>query len=289
MKYREFAFKSCTGKNLSAYSWEIECHQEGERPKGNIVLVHGLGEYVGRYREMATFLTERGYNVHGFDLAGFGKSPGKRGHISSFDLYFQDLRQFVSIHNDCWEGQKTILMGNSMGGVLSLAFVIQFPGLVDGLVVSSPALKALPIPGTLDKLVSLCNRFLPWLAFSNRLQTELLSRDSQVGEMYRKDPLIHDRITPRFFTELTSWMDYTLSNAHLIADPLLLLYAGDDQIVNPQGSEELASRLSPDLQKEVVCYGEMYHEIWNELEKEQVWEKIVNWIDSVLISHKRPL
>lgn len=281
MKYREFEFKSNMGINLTAYGWEVEVEQAGAKSKGNIILVHGLGEYVGRYGEMATFFTERGYNVYGFDLAGFGKSPGKRGHISSFDLYFEDLCRFVSIYKDSWPGQKIILMGNSMGGLLALAFVIQFPGLVDGLVASSPALKVLPISWPLRKLVSLCNRFLPSLTFSNRLQTELLCRDGQVGERYSEDPLIHDQITSRFFTELNSWMDYTLCNAHLIEDPLLLLYAGEDQIVNPEGSKELASRLSKGLQKEVVCYKEMYHEIWNELEKELVWERIANWIDNL--------
>lgn len=273
LSFHEFSFKSCTGDHLFACSWEPE-----GKARVNFIIVHGLGEHCGRYREFAEFLRSQGYGVYTYDYRGFGKSPGRRGHIRTFDSYFQDLNRFVQIINDPYYGAKTILLGHSLGGLIGLAYALQYPGMVDGFVISSPGLKSNPIPRSLEMAVAILNRITPWVAFKNRLAVDKLSHDPKIVEAYQADPWVHDKVTPRFYTEVQRYMKFTLTKAAEMRDPLLLLYAGDDQIVNPEGAREFALALSPDLDAEVVCYESMYHEILNEVDKERVWAKIDEWV-----------
>lgn len=273
MGYHEFNFKSCIGDDLFACSWEAE-----EKNMVRVILVHGLGEHTGRYREFAGYLFDRGYSVYAYDYRGFGKSPGKRGDIESFDDYFRDLHRFVEILNDPWGRVKTIILGHSLGGLIGLAYGIKYPESVDGLVITSPGLKAYPVPKHLELLAKVCNIFAPSLPVKNPLPADKLSHDPAVIEAYLGDPLVHFIVTPRFYKEVQKTQKFAISHAGEFRRPLLLLYAGDDQIVDPAGVRQFEQNLPAELEKEIVCYPEMYHELLNEIGKEQVWERIEEWM-----------
>lgn len=273
MGYHEFNFKSCTGEDLFACSWEAD----GKNPV-RVILVHGLGEHTGRYREFAEYLLSRGCSVYAYDYRGFGKSPGKRGDIENFEDYFRDLYRFVQILNDPWGRAKTVLLGHSLGGLIGLAYGIKYPESIDGLVITSPGLKAYPVPKHLEVLAKVCNVCVPWLPLKNPLPADKLSHDPAVVEAYLSDPLVHFTVTPRFYREVQKTMKFTIDRAGEIKRPLLLLYAGDDQIVNPEGVREFGLNLARDLEQEIVCYPKMYHELLNEVGKERIWERIETWI-----------
>ncbi len=273
MIYHEFGYKNCSGAELFACSWEAK-----GRSSVNVLLIHGLGEHVGRYQVVAEFLVDQGYNVYAFDQVGFGKSPGKRGHVSSFDVYFRDIHRFVQIIKDPWNRHKTVILGHSMGGLLSLAYGIKYPNQVDGYIISSPALKNYPVPKNLEFFLKIFNRVVPWISLRNSLPADKLSHNSKVVEAYMADPLVHDKVTPRFVSELIKVIDFTQANAHLFQEPLLMLYAGQDQIVDPEGVKEFVSKLGTEVPKEIICYEDMYHEIFNEANREVVLTKINHWL-----------
>lgn len=56
-----------------------------QTPKANLVIVHGLAEYAGRYDPIASYMVKHGYNVFRYDQPGHGFSYGERGFISSPD------------------------------------------------------------------------------------------------------------------------------------------------------------------------------------------------------------
>lgn len=275
MGYREFAFGSCTGEELCARAWETE-----GRPLANIVIVHGLGEHCGRYQDFAEFLRGLGYNIYTYDYLGFGKSPGKRGHIESFDIYFHDLQEFIA--GTRVAGVKTVLLGHSLGGLLGLAYGLKFPSTIDALVITSPALSNNPLPLYLIPIVKLFKKIMPGKQMNNRVIPDKLSHDPEICRKYVEDPLVHFWVTPHFFGEVLKTMDYTQANAVKMAKPLLLLYAGEDYMVNIEGTREFVRNLPPFLAKEIACYGTMYHEILNEQGKEQVWERIDKWMKATL-------
>lgn len=274
--YHEFNFRSCTGDDLFACSWEVD-----GKSSVRVILVHGLGEHCGRYRAFAEYLLSRGYSVYAYDYHGFGKSPGRRGDIDSFDSYFRDLNRFVQILSDPWGRAKTVVIGHSLGGLIGLAYGIRYPESIQGLVITSPGLKNYPIPKHLDWLAKVCNVCVPWLPIKNPLAADKLSHDPAVVEAYLHDPLVHFTVTPRFYKEVQKTMKYTIEHAGEMKRPLLLLYAGADQIVDPEGVREFELNLPRNVEKEIVCYPEMYHELLNEIGKEQIWEQIATWIQKL--------
>lgn len=277
MAYHEFGYKSCTGQELFACSWEAQ-----EKSTVNILIVHGLGEHCGRYQAVAEFLVAQNYNVYAFDNIGFGRSPGKRGHVSSFDVYLKDIQRFIQIINDPLRHNKSLILGHSMGGLLSLAHGITYPNSVDGYIISSPALKRYPLSRREEVLLDICNRILPRISLKNSLAVDKISHDQKVVKEYREDVLVHNRVTPRFVKELIRVMAYTQKNARQFIDPLLLLYAGEDYLVDPLGVQEFVSTISVETSKEIICYQNMYHEILNEDGKEKVFQTISSWIKNLL-------
>lgn len=284
MNYQEFGFNSCTGEELFARSWEST-----DEAQINIVLVHGLGEHSGRYRDLAEYLLTCGFNIYAFDYLGFGRSSGKRGVIDSFETYFQDINNFIQLINKKSSKQKiTILLGHSLGGLLGLGYGIKYPKTVDSIVISSPALKTYPIPPVLEKILDLTYQLLPQnflnrVTLKNRLDITKLSHDEKIILKYHEDPLVHNRISPHFVKEIDYWIEYVIRNAGKFADPLLLMYAGADKIVDPTGVNEFVQNLNPELTKEIICFDDLYHEIFNEPENQLVLNSLVNWVQKVTV------
>jgi hypothetical protein len=63
------------------------------KAKGDVFLVHGLGEHIGRYEHVAAALNDAGYNVFGMDHQGHGRSEGDRGHAERFQHMVDDYLQ----------------------------------------------------------------------------------------------------------------------------------------------------------------------------------------------------
>jgi alpha-beta hydrolase superfamily lysophospholipase len=116
--------------------------------RGTIVIVHGLGEHVGRYEHVAASLNGRGWGVVAFDQRGHGQSEGERGRLGAADDLLADLAPVLDrAHAD--EPRPLVLLGHSMGGTVAARYVAgglesPRPGWyrpVDALVLSSPALE----------------------------------------------------------------------------------------------------------------------------------------------------
>lgn len=107
----------------------------GGPPAGPVlVCVHGLGGAAWNWAAIAPLLTER-FRVLALDLAGHGRTPaaGRKTTVSANRrLLDRFVREVV--------GGPVVLMGNSMGGAISLLQAAAAPDLVDGLVLVDPAL-----------------------------------------------------------------------------------------------------------------------------------------------------
>jgi alpha-beta hydrolase superfamily lysophospholipase len=107
-----------------------------------IALVHGLGEHTARYAHVGKVMTDAGYALVGFDLRGHGKSGGARGHASSLDAYMQDIREFFHFMAQRYPDIPHFLYGHSLGGLLSLAYGIQYGAGLRGVMVTGAALSS---------------------------------------------------------------------------------------------------------------------------------------------------
>jgi alpha-beta hydrolase superfamily lysophospholipase len=251
--------------------------------RGTMLIVHGLGEHKGRYASLAERLAAQGWHVVAYDHRGHGESPGPRGTIPDDDALLRDLGVVI----DALRAERStplLLLGHSMGGLVAARFVAE--GLrsppaawcrpVDALVLSSPALAA-DTHAVQKLLLATLGRLAPGLAVNNGLRPEWVSRDPAVVAAYVADPLVHDRITPRLARFILDGGALVRRLAPLWRVPTLLLWAEADRCVAPRGSDEFAHGAPAGL-VEAQSYPGLSHEIFNEPERERVFERLLAWL-----------
>src|SRR5450830_1212777 len=264
-------FTASDGENLAVQDWPLA---EGRVPRAVVLLVHGLGEHAGRYDALARRLNGWGFEVRGYDQYGHGESGGPRGGLNS------DTR--VRFPRDT----PLILLGHSMGGLVAAQFVARYASRVDGLVLSSPALDAGLSP-VQKLLLAVLPRWLPDLRVGNGLQPQYLSHDPEVVRAYLADPLVHDRISARLARFIAHGGPAVVAQAARWRVPSLLMYAGDDRLVQPAGSRAFAAAAPSCV--ESTEFPALYHELFNEPFNERDPASVLACLQAWLDKHFAPL
>ncbi len=258
---------------------------------GTIVIVHGLGEHIGRYEHVAAFLNGHRWRVVAYDQRGHGKSEGERGRLRRGDDLLVDLAQAIDAARAEHAG-PLVLLGHSLGGLVAARFVAgALPPLaawsrpVDALVLSSPVFD--PGMNALQKLMlAVLGPLAPDLAVGNGLDPAWISRDPAVVAAYKADPLVHDRIAPRLARFIVEGDEFVRHDAPLWKVPTLLLYAGSDRCVVPAGSAAFAAAAPKDVVTAQV-FATLFHEIFNEPEQAEVFSVLGAWLDTLAVTLSR--
>ena len=259
---------------LAVYDWALPVSQ----PLGTVVLVHGLGEHAGRYGEVAAHLYQWGFAVRAYDQQGHGQSEGARGDLLRPGSLQADLCRVMDAtrHRPALKDLALIVLGHSMGGLVVARTLAEGLGAVDAAVLSSPALGA--FPNLFQKiLLATLPRVLPHLCVDNGLQAEFVSRDPEVVKAYKADALVHRRISAGLAAWILENGEKTLHDASKWQVPTLLLYAGQDKLVNPQATADVANA-APQAVVQAQCFEAMYHEILNDLYRAQVFAALKRWL-----------
>lgn len=269
-------FVAIDGINLAVRDWPLE---PGKTLRGVVLLVHGLGEHVGRYDPVIRHLRDWGFAVRGYDQYGHGESGGPRGGLPTDTRLLDDLTAMVDRTRARMDPQTPlILLGHSMGGLVAARFVSLAMRPVQALVMSSPALD--PGLNALHKiLLAVLPNIAPNFCVGNRLDVSLLSHDPATVAAYRADKRVHDRISGRLGRFIADAGAATLALAATWKVPTLLLYAGADKLVNPAGSRAFAAA-APKQIVSARCFETLYHEIFNELKSEPVFAELRKWLDA---------
>jgi alpha-beta hydrolase superfamily lysophospholipase len=268
-------YTASDGDNLAVQDWPLP---EGLAPRGMVVLVHGLGEHAGRYDALARRLNRWGFVVRGYDQYGHGESDGARGGLPRENRLVDDLADVIaSSRARLAPGAPLVVLGHSMGGLVAACLVSQGRTPVDGLVLSSPALDA-GLTAFEKLLLRALLRLAPDFRVSNGIDPDFLSQDSAVVAAYLQDPRVHDRISPRLARFMAEAGPRVLAAARDWKVPTLLMYGGADKVVNPAGSRAFAAA-APAQAVRSCCFGDLFHEIFNEPESEAVFETLAHWLD----------
>ena len=276
------------GENLALYRWQHEessreADWRGRTPRAVVVLVHGLGEHAGRYDHVASMLRSWDFEVHAYDQRGHGQSGGKPGALPVQEALLNDLADVVDEVGARCPGVPLVLLGHSLGGLVASRFVSLKLRPVDALVMSSPALST--APGAVQRLMlAVLPRLLPDITVGNGLNVQFISHDERVVKAYLADRDVHNRISPRLGKFIADAGPAVLAAADQWPVPTLVLYAGDDRLVNPQGSRRFVEAASASRNKgrEMVtgiCFEGLYHEIFNELQPTPVFMELKTWLD----------
>ena len=270
------------GALLACYDWALPRHAT---PRGTVLLVHGLGEHMGRYDALAQDINRWGFAVRGYDHYGHGQSQGQPGTLPSDTRLLDDLAEMVDATREHMArsmapGAPLILLGHSLGGLVAGRFVALNLRSVDALVMSSPALD--PGLSPVQKLLlATLPRIAPNLCVSNGLDTRYLSHDDAVAQAYRADRYCHDRVSGRLARFIADAGPASVAQAARWTVPTLLLFAGSDRLVNPAGSRAFAAA-APQSMVTVQAFEPLYHEIFNEAEpaRREVLAVLRGWLDS---------
>ena len=255
-------------------------HRDVPSARARLVLVHGYAEHRGRYRALVDELTANGIACHLFDLRGHGESDGPRGHVDRFEDYLDDLQRVIDTLPA--SNAPLFLLAHSLGALIALCYIRKHPHPFRGIAVSSPFLgPAFAVPAARQMLARAASVTTPALKFESGLLPEWVSRDPEIVAAYAADPHVFSTTTPRWFIEVSAAQRDLLEHASEITTPALFLVAGSDRIADHQIAKEFFSRIgTPDSQKELHVYPDLYHEVFNELAeaRAEVISDLVAWI-----------
>jgi acylglycerol lipase len=246
-------------------------------PIGVLVIAHGFAEHGGRYAHVAARLVAEGVAVRAADHRGHGLSEGKRTSVVRFDDYVDDLTTVVESARREWASRRVILLGHSMGGLIALRLAVRASIPLDGLVVSAPA----ACPREVSKPTLLLGRALSRLAPNTgvlRLPLNRISRDPAVVDAYDHDPLVfRTPIRARLGAEMLTAMERVDAGLPGLRTPLLVMQGTADGLVDPGCGPHVYERAGS-ADKTLKMYDGLWHEIFNEPERDHVLDDLATWV-----------
>ena len=272
------------GTALGAQATELFwCAWDAPEPSASLLLVHGLGEHSGRYDAFARALAEEGTSVFAFDLRGHGRSTGPRGDVDAFPRLLEDLLGMEEeMARQLPGGIPRVLMGHSLGGLICIRKLQVFRGAYAGAVISAPWL-ATALPDWVRGLGSFLGLALPGLSLPAGLHPKRLTRDPDMIRAWREDPLIHTRITGRFFREIERVQAKALASRLPQDLPVLFLVPGGDRVVRSSVTEGFARGIvGKGIQVEILEGRQ--HEPLNDIGREEVYRMVLDWLATELVS-----
>jgi alpha-beta hydrolase superfamily lysophospholipase len=248
-------------------------------PTAVLSIVHGMGEHINRYDEMAAFYHKAGFAVVGNDHRGHGQSGGKRGHTPGYELLLDEVDHLVKESRARYPGLPHFLFGQSLGGNLVLKYCLQRRSDFAGVVASSPWIQLAFRPNPISVLAGkLMQNIYPGLLQPSGLNPDHLSTIKEVGRQYVKDPLVHDRISAAMGMGMLKAADSLNEYNGSFPCPLLILHGTGDQITSVPASRAFAERVSGDITYRP--WEGLYHELHNEADRQEVLETTLNWMTS---------
>ena len=247
-----------------------------------VLLVHGLGEHSSRYEHVAEHLTSRGFAVFAIDHYGHGKSDGRMGYVERFSVYLDGVSALLGRIQTEQPRLPLFLVGHSMGGLIAAAFLLEHQATFQACVLSGPAIKSDQAPpAVVIALIRLISALAPTVPLI-QLDASGVSRDQNVVDVYVNDPLVHHgKLSARLIAEMSGAMKTTLASASEIKLPMIFMHGEADVLTAPSGSEEMFKKVSsPD--KTLKIYPGLFHEIFNEPEKETVLADMSSWLEAHL-------
>jgi len=250
--------------------------------KGVLILVHGMGEHSSRYRDflIPKFLAQD-VSVITYDQFGHGKTQGKKGHNPNFEAVLETVTIIKNKAKDIFGDVPFFLYGHSMGGNVVLNYALRKEHDFKGIIATSPFLRISFKPPTWKLAVGkIIQKIAPAVTMPNELDPTHLSRDRTEVKKYINDPLVHNKISPNYSLTFFETGEWAIANAQNLQTPTLLIHGTHDKITDHKASAEFVENTNGVASLSLFDNG--YHELHNDLEKEQFAETILNWISKTL-------
>lgn len=275
------SFKDDFGVEIMFYEWPVA------NPKAIIQIAHGLGEHARRYDHMAAVLNRAGFSVYADDHRGHGqtgvkqlenKQTKKLGNLGpgGMDATYKQVEEFSKLIRAENSGKKLILLGHSWGSFIAQKVVNRSSDLYDAIVLSG---SALTMPGYLA--TGDFNKV--WKKLPGSTGYEWLSRDIEIQKKFVADPLTFLAAAMQVFGVSNSLKLFGTPSKKVRSDLPILVQVGQ---ADPIGGEYSNKALVKAYRKnagtndiEMFVYHDARHEIYNELNKDQIIQDLIDWIN----------
>jgi len=251
---------------------------------GTILITHGVGEHSDAYQQTAQDLAKSGYQVFAWDVRGHGMSSGKRGHVSSFSHFCEDLHQLILFLADKFhqKNQPFFLFGHSMGGLITLKTYLNFrPKIVTGLILSSPTIGLnVPAPLFAIKFIKYLATKFPNLTFNSLIGARHLTRSPKFRQTQKLDKLRHNRAS---FSLLAGTLDAVAeinTSAEKFDIPILMVIARKDPLVSSAAAELFFKKIKSD-KKKIVIFKHSRHEVFNDLNRAEAIQHAIAFVKNL--------
>jgi alpha-beta hydrolase superfamily lysophospholipase len=199
--------------------------------------------------------------------------------------YIYDIKVFVNMIKDKNPNKPVIMLGHSMGGVLALKYALTHAEDLDALILSSPGLvPAIKVPAWKKNLAIFLSSKIPSLTMPSGLDATTISRDKEVVKQYLADPLVHDKVTPRFYVEMMNTIDECINRCGEVTLPLLLIHGTADALVLDEASKIVYEK-AKSKDKTLKLFEGLYHETMNELEPDR--KKVLKFLADWIVDHAK--
>jgi alpha-beta hydrolase superfamily lysophospholipase len=244
-----------------------------DNAKATVIITHGIAEHSGRYQKMTEVLNRNGYNVIKYDLRGHGQSAGARGKLKHHLDMIRDLHELVS---DAKKYNLPVyLLGHSLGGLIVHMYAVTYQD-VEGIIVSGAITDfikdVLPLRIFGPKL-------LGWYSVKTNFADNKLSRIREVEKAYIEDPFnlkrMYGSLIGNMLVKGVRYLQKNIKNHHVST---LILHGDTDKIVPYYMAESMYQSISTE-DKKIILYPGSYHEIYNDLDQDKVFDDTVQWLD----------
>lgn len=249
--------------------------------KAILVLVHGIGEHSSRYLNWADKFVNEGIALFTYDQRGHGLSEGKRGVISSYDDFMNDIDLVLHKAEEKYPNLPIVLYGHSMGGGEVLNHLLKRNNKYIGVISTSPWIisQASP-PKMVIPLLRFLNRLIPKFSIKTKFDSSLLSHNPEVCRKYDEDEFVHHWVSFRLFVEAYDAGYFVYNSEEKIKKPLLLMHGDEDGITDSAASKYFANKNQENCTFKL--WSKAYHELHNEPFNNEVFEYICDWIYKLL-------
>jgi alpha-beta hydrolase superfamily lysophospholipase len=273
----EFQMKTGDGLLLRGRGWEPDAAIQAV-----VCVLHGLGEHAGRYADLAGYLGCHGIAVTALDLRGHGRSEGRRGHAPNYAALMADIDLLLEEAASRYPDAPVFLFGHSLGGNLAVYSAMKTSAHLTGVIVSAPLLRlSFQPPKWKALLLDVLYALHLSVPMRSGLERDALTRDSDVLNQNRRDPLAHKWITPQLGVEMLRNGEWMVRNAAEFSRPILLMHGTADRVTSVEASREFAAAAGPNCT--LKTWDGFYHELHNEPEHTQVFDYMRAWIDHTLL------
>jgi acylglycerol lipase len=261
------------------------------QPWASLTILHGLGDYGGRFNNVAFSLASAGIGVMAIDLPGHGRSPGRRGVIESYDRWIDEVGNAVNFSSRMWANAPSFVFGQSMGGNLVLNWAIRrrFEShSIAGVIALAPMLKLAKTCSPLFlKGARWLEKHFPNLRLTAPVDVRQLCSDPIGQDAYRRDPYVHRKMSMRLGLALIDSGQWALEHAEQLEKPCLLMHGCDDTITCPKATGTMAERVGPTAS--LKLWPNARHDLHFEIQRESVFSYLIQWMRKQTNINQLPL